>query len=198
VKLDLEHPDPKVRVLAVQYLQQEDPSTALPLLQEALTDRDPEVRAQGIHSLSQLQDPAVSPLLKKYLSDRDPGVRTAALRGLFRRIGKVDLNLLRQFLSDGSPWVRRKVATLLGWTQMEGVFPILIEMSKDQDVQVRKAALFSMMTLYPEEAEDRLLDAMTDPDRDLRRWAKQALERIVVNSMKEKGPRAGKDQREGR
>ncbi len=113
-------------------------------------------------------------------------------------VGDELLNLLRPFLSDESPWVRRKVATLLGWTQIEGVFPILVEMLKDQDVQVRRAALFSMMTLYPEEAENRLLDAMKDPDTDLRRWAKKALERIVVNSMKEKGPRAGKNQREGR
>jgi HEAT repeat protein len=111
---------------------------------------------------------------------------------------KIDLNILLQFLSDESPWVRRKMATLLGWTHLEGVFPILVEMSKDQDVQVRRAALFSIMTLYPEEAEDRLLDAMKDPDADLRRWAKKALERIVVKSMEKWGPRPGHDQREGR
>lgn len=188
-KLDLEHLDPKVRILAIQYVQKENPSTALPLLQEVLTDQDPEVRAQGILSLSQLQDPAVSPLLKKYLEDHDPRVRIAALRGLFKRTEKVDLKLLLQFLSDESPWVRRKMATLLGWTQMEGVFPILVEMSKDHNVEVRKAALFSLMTLYPEEIEDRLLDAMNDTDENLRRWAKKALEKIAVSPVKEKDSR---------
>ena len=90
------------------------------------------------------------------------------------------MNLLVQFLSDESSWVRRKVATLLGWIQMEGTFPVLVEMSKDADARVRKSALFSLMTLYPEESKDRLLEAMNDSDPELRRWAQKALEKAVA------------------
>jgi HEAT repeat protein len=68
----------------------------------------------------------------------------------------------------------------LGWTQREGGLPILAELSKDPDAKVRKAALFSLLSLYPEESEDRLLKAMTDPDPDLRRWAKRTLEKMAV------------------
>ncbi|MCJ7641411.1 MAG: HEAT repeat domain-containing protein, partial [Desulfobacterales bacterium] len=88
--------------------------------------------------------------------------------------------LLIQFLSDETSWVRRKVATLLGWIQMEGTFPVLVEMSKDTDARVRKSSFFSLMTLYPEESKDRLLEAMNDSDPELRRWAQKTLERAVV------------------
>jgi HEAT repeat protein len=183
-KTDLKHPDPKVKILAIQYLGKCDPSIAVPLLQEILSDRNPGVRAQAISTLIRFRNPAVIPLLKKYLKDSDPRVRIAALRGVFKHRERMDLNLLLQFLSDGSPWVRRKVATLLGWNQMEGVFPILTEMSKDQDVRVRKAALFSLVTLYPEESEDRWVEAMTDSDPDLRNWARSTLEKMVARPLK--------------
>jgi len=181
---DLEHPDPKVRISAIQYLEKCDPSIGLPLLQEMVSDQDPDVRAQAISSLVKFRDPNSFSLLRKYLKDRDSRVRMAALRGLFRNREGIDLNLLLQFLSDKSPWVRRKVATLLGWTQMEGVFPILVELSKDQNSEVRRAALFSLITLYPEESEDRLLEAMTDSDPDLRKWAGSRLERMATRPLK--------------
>jgi len=184
---DLMHPDPKVRILAIKYyLEKTYPSIPISLLQEILSDRDPEVRAEALHSLIQFRSPILSPLLKKHLKDNDPGVRIAALRGMLQYQEKIDLNILLQFLSDESSWVRRKVATLLGWTRMEGVFPILVEMSKDLDSKVRKAALFSLITLYPEESEDRLMEAMTDSDPDLRKWAKITLEKMAARPLKRK------------
>ena len=134
--------------------------------------------------LLNLEVPIVSPLLKKYLKDIDPRVRIAALRGMFQYQGKIDLNIFLQFLSDESTWVRRKVATLLGWTQIEGVLPILMELSRDQDPMVRRAALFSLATLYPDESENRLMEAMTDSDPGLRKWAKMTLEKIVARPLK--------------
>ena len=181
---DLEHPDPKMRISAIQFLEKSDPSIGLPLLQEMLSDQDTEVRVQALSSLVKIRNPDLISLLKKYLRDRDPRVRMVALRGLFRNGERIDLNLLLQFLSDESPWVRRKVATLLGWNQMEGVLPILIELSKDQDSAVRRAAYFSLTTLYPEESEDRLWEAMTDSDPDLRKWARSILERMAARPLK--------------
>lgn len=181
---DLKHTDPKVRILAIRYLEKADPCTAMPLLQEILSDRDPRVREQAISSLIKFRSSAVSPWIKKCLRDSDPGVRIAALRGMFKNRGPIDLNILLQFLSDESAWVRRKVATLLGWTPMEGVLPILTALSKDQDSKVRQAALFSLITLYPEESEDRLVEAMSDPDPDLRKWARSTLERMIAKPLK--------------
>jgi hypothetical protein len=184
---DLSHPDPRVRSLSVQYLERQSPATAIPLLQEVLSDKDPEVRAQGLRSLIRFQDPGILPLLKRYLKDGHPGVRIAALRGMFKYRGGVDLNILLQLLSDESPLVRRKVATLVGWTQMEGVLPILVQMARDQDARVRKAAIFSLVTLYPEEGEARLLEAMAS-DPDLRSWAKKALEKRIAKPFGKKAP----------
>ncbi len=69
------------------------------------------------------------------------------------------------------------MATLLGWNQVEGVLPILMEMSKDEHSMVRKSALFSLVTLYPEEGESRLMEAMADSDPEIRKWARDHLYR---------------------
>jgi HEAT repeat protein len=182
-RADLKHPDSKVRMMATQFLGQCDPSVAIPILQEVLSDQDPDVRAEGLCSLMRWEDPIVIPLLKKHLRDSDPKVRVTALRGLFKYGEGVDPNVLLQFMSDDSAGVRRKVATLLGWSRMEGVLPTLVELSKDKDPQVRKAALSSIIILYPEESEDRILEALTDPDPDLRKWAKEVLEKITASPL---------------
>jgi HEAT repeat protein len=181
---DLEHPDPKARIFAIRYLEHSDPSIILPLLQEVLFDKDPEVRIQALASLIKFKDSNIFPLLKKSLRDKDPRVRLLAVRGMFRMGEKIDLNILIQFLSDESPWVRRRLATLLGWGQHEGIFPIIMELCKDSDAAVRKAALFSLSTLYPEECENRLVVAMTDSDPDIRKWARGTLGKMAAKPRK--------------
>ncbi len=181
-KHDLTHSDPKIRMLAIQCLEKADPGIALPLLQEALADGSPEVRVQGLHSLITFSDPSVFDVIRKYAKDEDPRMRVAVLRGLFKQKERIDLNLLQPFVHDESPWVRRKLATMLGWARLNGIFPILVHLSKDPHAKVRQAALLSLMALYPEETEDRLLDAMEDPDAEIRAWAKDVLEKAVRGS----------------
>jgi HEAT repeat protein len=186
-KADLKNPDSKVRILAIKYyLEKSYPSIPLSVLQEILSDRDPNVRAEALQSLIKFRSSIISPLLKKYLRDSDSRVRIAALRGMFQYQEKIDPNILLQCLSDESTWVRRKVATLLGWARIEGAFPVLAELSKDRDPMVRKAALFSLTTVYPDESEDRLMEAMTDTDQALRQWVKLTLERIAARPLKRK------------
>src|SRR3989339_1874426 len=56
VRTDLKHPDSKVKVLAIRYLERSDPSVAIPLLQEALSDRDSGVRLEALSSLMKFND----------------------------------------------------------------------------------------------------------------------------------------------
>jgi hypothetical protein len=49
---------------------------------------------------------------------------------------------------------------------------------------VRKAALLSLITLYPDESENRLVEAMTDADPDLRKWARGTLEKTLTRPLK--------------
>ncbi len=186
-KADLKNPDSKVRTLAMKYyLEKSYPSIPLSVLHEILSDRDPNVRAEALRSLIKFRSPIISPLLKKYLKDSDPRVRITALQGMFQYQEKMDPNILLQCLSDESTWVRRKMATLLGWARIEGALPVLVELSKDRDPMVRKAALFSLTTVYPDESEDRLMEAMTDSDQGLRKWVKLTLERIADRPLKRK------------
>lgn len=184
-KADLKHPDPKVRILAVQYyLEKSNLSITLPDLQEILEDEDPGVRAQALASLIKFGNPVVSPFLKRHLKDVDHRVRMIALRGIFQLKEKIDSNLLKQFTSDDSPWVRRKMATLLGWREVEGGLPLLVEMAKDREPMVRKAALSSLLILYPEEGENRMLEAMADPDKEVRKWVRDQLNRMLQRPLR--------------
>lgn len=183
-KSDLKHPDPRVRAMAVKYyLEKSNLSITIPLLQEILSDSDPSVRIQALCSLIKFKNPIISPLLKRHLKDDDPMIRITALRGIFQLGEKIDLNILLQLLSDESPWVRRKIAVLVGWNPIEGVLPILIEMSKDKDAKVRKAALFSLINLYPEEGEERLIEATIDPSPEIREWARERLDKLFLRPM---------------
>jgi HEAT repeat protein len=176
---DLKHPDPKIRIMAIRFMQKAGLEPSSLLLQETLSDPDPEVRLEAIRFMTKLEPSLEPSLLKKTLKDPDAGVRMAALQGLFRSGERLDLTLLLQLLSDESPWVRRKIATLLGWYPMEGVLPVLVELSKDGNPGVRKAALISLSSLYSDESEDRLIKALTDPDHDIRDWAKRSLEKTL-------------------
>lgn len=184
---DMKHPDPKVRIFGIKfYIEKKYPSLSVSVLQEILSDSDPDIRAQALRSLIQFRSPIVSPFFKKYLKDSSPKVRIEALRGVFQYKEKIDLNLLLQFLSDESSRVRQKVATLLGWTSIEGSLPILIELAKDPDSIVKKAALFSLTALYPEESENRLMEAMADSDPHLRKWIKMTLEELGDRPLKKR------------
>ena len=186
-KADLKNPDSAVRILAIRYyLENTYPSVPLSVLQEILSDRDPRARAEALHSLIKFRGAIISPLLRKYLKDSDPRVRITALRGMFQYQKKIDPNILLQCLSDESTWVRRKIATLLGWAQIDGTLPILMELSRDHAPMVRRAALFSLTTVYPEETEDRLIEALTDSDEGLRKWARITLEKTAASPLKRK------------
>lgn len=180
---DLRHPDPKVRAFAVQYyIEKSNLSITLPLLQEILEDEDPGVRAQALSSLIKLGNPIISPFLKKHLKDSDEKVRRIALKGIFQTQEKIDIHLLKPLLNDDSPWVRRKMATLLGWREVEGGQMILSELIKDKDAMVRKAALSSLLILYPEEGEAQMWKAISDPSHEVRGWVKAQLNRMLQKS----------------
>ncbi len=188
-KADLKNPDSKIRILAIKYyLEKSYPSIPLSLLQEILSDPDANARAEALQSLIKFRGSIISPILKKYLKDSDPRVRITALRGMFRYQERIDSNILLQCLSDESIWVRRKVATLLGWVRLEGALPVLVELSRDHAPMVRKAALFSLITVYPDESEDHLIEAMTDSDEALRKWVKMTLEKMAATPLRRNSP----------
>jgi len=183
-KADLKHPDPKVRILAVRFLSKCEPSIAIPFLVGILNDEASDIRAYALDALIRFKAPNILNIIRKFLKDNDPEVRITALRGIFQMAEHIELNLLMQFLDDESPIVRKKLATLLGWTQIKGVLPILVELVKDKDSKVRKAALSSLITQYPEEGEEKILEAIADPDPDLRFWAKEMMEKILKKPIK--------------
>lgn len=183
-KKDLKHSDPNVRILAIKFLEKSKPSIGIPLIEEILNDQDSTVKAHALNTLIKFNAPKIQQILKKYLRDNAPEVRLTALRGIFQLFDNIDLNLLMQLLDDESSMVRQKLATLLGWTQIKGSFPVLVELSKDKDPNVRKAALFSLLTQYPEESQEKIINAMNDSDPEIRIWAKEMIEKIIKTPIK--------------
>lgn len=69
------------------------------------------------------------------------------------------------------------MATLLGWREVEGGQTLLSEMLKDKESMVRKAALSSLLILYPEEGETQMWNAISDSSHEIRTWVKAQLNR---------------------
>lgn len=183
-KKDLKHPESNVRILAIRFLKKCEPTVSIPLIENVLNDPNPDVRNHCLKALIELKDPNLINKLKKCLRDKNPMVRVTALRGFFQIYENIDINILMQILDDESPFVRQKIATLLGWNHIKGILPILVELSKDKDPKVRKSALFSLITQYPEECEERILKALYDPDPGLKGWVKEMIEKLIAKPIK--------------
>jgi HEAT repeat protein len=183
-KEDLGHPDPRMRMMAARFLERADAAIAVPLLKETLSDRDPRIRTEGLRILAaHTENPALHALFQACLKDEDFRVRIAALRAIFKSRMRLDLPGLLALSGDASALVRRKLATLLGWTRDEGTLEILSVLSKDPDPKVKQAALASLLALDPYSCENRLMQAMEDPDPQVRRWAKDALEKRIAKTL---------------
>jgi HEAT repeat protein len=130
----------------------------VPALLRDLRDRDASVRvraAKALGSLGAAGKPAV-PLLVEALKDPDPDVRTLALKAL------------------------RKIAPDANANASGGEAALYAEQLRDPDPGVRLQAAKALGRLGPAAAAaaQPLLEATTDADRDVRRQATDALNRV--------------------
>ncbi|MEV6730287.1 MULTISPECIES: fumarate reductase/succinate dehydrogenase flavoprotein subunit [unclassified Streptomyces] len=165
----LADPDPEVRIHAVRALVSVD---AVPALARAASDPAREVRVAVAKGLAAVHAPAPAPL-DPLLSDPDPLVRAAALAALAATGCPADYTATAiTALTDPSWQVRAGAATALSAATPATAVDPLGHALKDDNADVRKAAVLSLRThRTTPQARAALATATSDPDADVRAYA---------------------------
>lgn len=148
---------------------------ALPLLREALRDVSPDLRKRGAIAAARMGGAELVDGIIPLLDDDDPDVKHAAIEALAAlaplsrdQVGRVALALS----VEDSPEQRRDAALLLGAL---GDADRLSLLTKDEDAEVRKSALYSLADLRPAPSANHFAMALVDEDPDVRTAAAAAL-----------------------
>lgn len=139
--------------------------TARPTLLAALDAADPRLRESAALSLADLDGDDIEARLARLLDDPDPAVRIAALRILAVR-GTQTLLPGVTASARRSSWAERRAAALaLSRTEVDAAIPLLVDLTRDADPDVARAAanglLHSRTAAARQALRESLLDAAT-------------------------------------
>lgn len=169
--------DHRVRIEAVRALVSVDDADGV---SEAAEDDNREVRIAAANGLATLR--AGADAVRRLLNDRDPLVRAAALAALGAvGFGDDDVSNVEQALKEPAWQVREGAARALSGAAPEVAVPSLSQALGDPHLDVRKAAVLSLMRWASSEqaAREALGLALEDGDADVRAYARHALARSV-------------------
>jgi succinate dehydrogenase/fumarate reductase flavoprotein subunit/HEAT repeat protein len=165
--------DHRVRIEAVRALVSVDDAEGVAA---AAGDGNREVRIAAANGLATLR--AGVDMVRSLVADRDPLVRAAALAAL----GAVgcrddDLAEVQRALAEPAWQVREGAARALAGAAPTVAVPILATALTDQHLDVRKAAVLTLMRWSDDEpaAREALRSALKDGDADVRAYARKAL-----------------------
>ncbi len=176
----LTDPDPALRQIAARGLGRIGTERAVEALLRSLADPDENVRHWSISALGEIGDPRALEPLTAFLDGDAPTHRGAAAEALGRIGSPTVVDPLVAALDDPRPWVRAAVVGGLGRIgSSRAVRPLaaLLE-SEAEDVQVRRAVAVAFARIGSSDAEPALRAAITDPDREVRIYAAEALRRL--------------------
>ncbi|MEV5413028.1 fumarate reductase/succinate dehydrogenase flavoprotein subunit [Thermopolyspora sp. NPDC052614] len=162
--------DHRVRIEAIRGLVSLDESD---LVATAAADPSRQVRVWAARGLGLIGKPA--PALRALAADPDPLVRAAALEASGATGDPLEAEAVAA-VRDPAWQVRVGAARSLSAAAPEVALPPLIEALADPNLDVRKAAVLALTrwASHPEAAA-ALRDATTDPDADVRAYARRAL-----------------------
>ena len=169
----IEDPDHRVRIEAVRALVSVDDVAGVV---HATSDENREVRIAAAAGLATLRGGAEA--VRVLVGDPDPLVRAAALAALSELgCGDEVFPAVKQALRAPAWQVRVGAARALSGASAESAVPLLVEALGDAHLDVRKAAVLSLMRWAGEPAaRDALSVALKDSDADVRAYARRALE----------------------
>ncbi len=181
---------PLVRLQAAQALGWIKDSSALPVLLSALHGEFFTVRAAAATALASIGDSRALEALLAAMQDPEPSVRSAAV------LAVASFNLPATFetlapllLDDPKIEVRQAAARALGATRHPSALPLLIEALHDSfwwyERESTAADLLDAIQNMGEPAIPLLVDALTDPERAVRRFAASLLGRLHAASAVE-------------
>jgi HEAT repeat protein/beta-lactamase regulating signal transducer with metallopeptidase domain len=175
----LKDSSPEVRKTAVWALGEIESPNGVPHLLPFLKDESAEIRSQAAWALGEIESPRAVAALAAVLDDREPKVREMAVWALGEIEDQNAVGALSKALSDANVGVRRKAAWAIGELDIEGEAPpALIEATRDQDREVRKAAAHALGEIGDPASVGALAVLARGQDNALRYVAVHALSEI--------------------
>jgi cellulose synthase operon protein C len=172
-------------VLGALHAREEAPGIVLAMRRGVLST------AAALHAIAGAGTGADVPIVLEFVADRSPLVRGEALAAALALLdpsvpdGRA-VEPLAAALRDARPTAdeRARIATLLGRTGAPRAAPLLVDLSRAQDLGLRLAAIDALGALGPlpagqtskrDDATSALLDALESPDAAVRLHAATAL-----------------------
>jgi HEAT repeat protein len=176
----LQNVHPLIRARVSEVLEQTKDPHAVPALLEALRSEFYTVRGRAARALGAIgEEKAIQPLLKT-LADSEPEVRVGALVGLgyFKDPATFD-RIADLLLEDPQIEVRQAAARALGSTQHAQALPYLMVALRDPfwwyEREQEAGELLEAIECLGTLAVDPLLEALTDSEMTVRRFAARLL-----------------------
>jgi len=154
--------------------QQQDNSSAIEALREALKDEDPEVRQHALFALTQI-DPNAAGVLMDALKDQNWQIRAKAAYGLGLKGGQKGIDSLIGALGDTIWQVREQAAWGLGLIGDARAIEPLIAAMRDEHADVREKAAWALGLKGDKRSVEPLMAALKDTSPRVRGMAAWAL-----------------------
>jgi HEAT repeat protein/beta-lactamase regulating signal transducer with metallopeptidase domain len=169
----------KVRVKIVEALHEIDDASAVSGVSGALKDGSVEVRRAAVEALGSFGDVAAIPALASMIHDDDVQVR----RQVAEALGELEDDAARQPLTtlaqDHDAEVRANAIEGLHHYESMSLVPVFVAALRDSNAHVREHAADGLGSIDDLKTAPRaLIDALSDPSRDVRRSAASALANI--------------------
>lgn len=154
--------------------REEFPRIVDELVEVALKDDSLEVRLTALSSLRGINDDRALEQLILLLGDENEEVRKQA-KYTIGAIGESAIEPLIEVLSDENPYMREGAANALGGivaqTKDSAMVDLFIALTSDENLEIRRQALWVLLKIGDERAKDVMLDALRDEDQGVRRTA---------------------------
>ena len=168
---------------SIQVLRKMASDEAISVLNEGLNDPNPRIRLMIANSLKEIASPAAAYGLSKLLGDKKIDIVLIALDGLAKigsrkPIGDI-IKLLE--LKNIEYKIQLKAIEVLGILGNENEAPVLIELLKDPDLQIRQTAtdaIFRISQKPQTNISKLLLGLMSDHNVNVRRCVAEILNQI--------------------
>lgn len=169
LRKQLNHPDPRQRIAAIDRLVSERDTVALPLILGLLRDSVAEVRSAAARGLGVLGDErAAGPLAELYGRESDEKTAKVGQKSLVA-LGTAAVEPLVRLLRSGRPEVRAGAASALGRIGSANAVDALIRLLSDSEPMVRRSAVFALRQIGERrglEAVARLAESERGIDED--------------------------------
>ena len=168
-----------VQLGCLQDAKAPSPEHSVSLLVALLQDTDPDIRRTAAESLGKIGDRSSMSAVLPLLTDPMPAARAAAAQALGRMATPNDEAVivgLARSLGDPDDRVRQAAAVAIGDIEPPPrQLASIADLLRASDVQLRRAAVRTLLLLDSAQVVEWLLPLLDDPDADVRQGAVAAL-----------------------